>query len=70
MKQLLKKAWQAMAAAQARRAQATVLAHLDARTLKDIGLESWNPDLAGRMRALQRQDMLVWRAELSYGGLR
>jgi hypothetical protein len=47
MKKLLKQAWAAVMAARRRRALAHALAHLDARTLKDIGLESWN-SAAGR----------------------
>ncbi|HWA36615.1 MAG TPA: DUF1127 domain-containing protein [Burkholderiales bacterium] len=70
MKRVLKQIWAAIVAAQARRAQAQVLAHLDARTLKDIGLESWNPDLARRIDSMRRQDALVWRSDLGYAGLR
>lgn len=57
MKKLLKQAWTAVLAARARRAQAEVLSRLDARTLKDIGLESWSPELAQRI-------------DFSYGALR
>lgn len=70
MKQYLKKAWAVFKAAQERRAQARMLRHLDARMLKDIGLESWSGDLAHRVETLRRQDLLVWRADLSFGGLR
>ncbi len=41
MKQLLVNAWNALLAARRRRATRDVLRHLDARTLKDIGLESY-----------------------------
>jgi hypothetical protein len=51
-----------MMAAQQRRATHRVLRYLDARTLKDIGLESY----AGE----RRQDPLAWRVELGFGGLR
>jgi hypothetical protein len=69
MKQYLKKAWAAFKAAQEHRAQARMLRHLDAHTLKDIGLEPWS-DLAHRVETLRRQDSLAWRADLSFGGLR
>ncbi len=62
MKHLFRKAWDAMVAAQQRRATHRMLRHLDARTLKDIGLESY----AGE----RRQDPLAWRVELGFGGLR
>jgi uncharacterized protein YjiS (DUF1127 family) len=62
MKDVLKRAWGAMVAAQQRRAMHQVLSHLDARTLKDIGLESHAGDLP--------RDRLAWRADLSFGGLR
>jgi uncharacterized protein YjiS (DUF1127 family) len=61
MKNLLRKAWAAIVAAQQRRATQRVLRHLDARTLKDIGLESF---------AQRRHDPLAWRADLSFGGMR
>lgn len=70
MKQYLKKAWAVFMAAQERRASERMLRHLDPRTLKDIGLEPWNSDLARRVSDLQRQDALAWRADLSFGGLR
>jgi hypothetical protein len=70
MKKLWKQAWSAVMAAQQRRAQAHVLAHLDAHTLRDIGLESWNPELAQRVERMRRQDTLVWRAGLGFGALR
>jgi uncharacterized protein YjiS (DUF1127 family) len=62
MKDLIRKAWKAMAAAQQRRATQSVLRHLDARTLKDIGLEAHAAEI--------RRDTIAWRAELSFGGLR
>ena len=62
MKDLFKKAWGAMVAAQQRRATRSVLRHLDARTLKDIGLESHVHE--------PRQDPLAWRVGLGFGGLR
>jgi hypothetical protein len=70
MKQLLKNAWAALVAAQERRARVQVLRQLDARTLKDIGLESRHPELFNRLQAMRRQDALAWRVELSVGGLR
>lgn len=70
MMQQLKKAWAALVASRQRRAQARMMRHLDARTLKDIGLEPWNSDLARRADALQRQDALAWRTDLGFGGLR
>lgn len=70
MKQLLKNAWAALAAAHDRRARAQMLAHLDARTLKDIGLDSSHPELFDRLQTMQRQDAVAWRVALSIGGLR
>ena len=37
--------WVALKQAQQRRAEREVLSRLDARTLKDVGLESWNGGL-------------------------
>lgn len=74
MKKLLQQAWGALAKAAERRSPQSAtyrsLRHLDARTLRDIGFEAWNSDLARRLEALQRQDRLVWRADLGFGGLR
>jgi hypothetical protein len=70
MMQQLKKAWAVLMAAQERRAQARMMRHLDARMLKDIGLEPWNSELARRADVHARQDALAWRADLSFGGLR
>lgn len=41
MKNWLKNAWRAMLASHERRAAEETLRRLDARTLRDIGLESW-----------------------------
>jgi uncharacterized protein YjiS (DUF1127 family) len=62
MKDFLARTWAALLAAQERRATKQILRHLDSRTLKDIGLESYGRDL--------RQDPLAWRADLGFGGLR
>jgi hypothetical protein len=74
MKKFLMHAWDAMVKASERRSlrRATYrsLRHLDSRTLKDIGIEAWNSDLARRLEARQRHEMLTWRAEFGFGGLR
>ena len=62
MKKFLAGKWAAFVAAQERRATQRMLRHLDARTLKDIGLESYGRDL--------QQDPLAWRVDLGFGGLR
>jgi hypothetical protein len=49
-----------------RRAVAVSLAELDARTLKDIGLEAWRSPLGAEV-ALRRHDSRRWRA--AYLGL-
>jgi uncharacterized protein YjiS (DUF1127 family) len=61
--QTFRRIWARLVAARQRRATQRVLRHLDARTLKDIGLESY-------AAASRRQDALAWRAGLSFGGLR
>ena len=61
MKKFLAGKWAAFVAAQQRRATQRMLRHLDARTLKDIGLESYGRD---------RHDPLAWRVDLSFGGMR
>jgi hypothetical protein len=48
------------------RAVAVSLAELDARTLKDIGLEAWRSPLGAEV-ALRRHDSRRWRA--AYLGL-
>jgi hypothetical protein len=44
-----------------RRAVAVSLAELEARTLKDIGLEAWRSPLGAEV-ALRRHDARRWRA--------
>ena len=41
MKSWLRKLWTSIMASHERRARAEALRHLDARTLRDIGMESW-----------------------------
>jgi uncharacterized protein YjiS (DUF1127 family) len=52
MRNWLKKAWNAMLASYERRATREALRQLDARTLRDIGMESWidMSRLSGEMR--------------------
>lgn len=74
MKKFLMRVWDAMARASERRSlrRSTyrALRNLDSRTLRDIGVEAWNSDLARRLEAMQRHERLVWRAEFGFGGLR
>lgn len=49
MKTILKRLVAALARAQQRRRLARELSQLDARTLKDIGLEAWKSDLGARV---------------------
>lgn len=44
--------------AQQARADREVLARLDAHTLRDIGLESWNGQLAERVEAQRQRQVL------------
>ena len=74
MKKFLMQVWDAMARASERRSMQRstyrALRNLDSRTLRDIGVEAWNSDLARRLEARQRHERLVWRAEFGFGGLR
>jgi hypothetical protein len=49
MKAIFKRAVAAFVRAQHQRWLARELSHLDARTLKDIGLEAWKSDLGARV---------------------
>ena len=73
MKKFLMQVWNAMVRASERRwmqrATYRSLRHLDSRALRDIGIEAWNSDLARRLEARQRHEMLTWRAQLGFGGL-
>lgn len=62
MKEFLARTWAAILAAQKRRATQRLLRHLDARTLKDIGLEAYGRELP--------PDPLARRFDPSFGGLR
>jgi len=70
MKQGFAELYRRYLVARQRRADALVLEYLDARTLKDIGLEG--SPVARRASARQRRDALTWWAILnpSAGGLR
>ena len=58
MKQLLARWYQAFVQARQQRAAREVLLHLDAHALKDIGVESWNSDLAAQVHARRQQHSL------------
>jgi hypothetical protein len=61
----MKKLLAAWIRARQARAEREVLARLDARSLKDIGLESWNGALAERVHAhRQRQVILLAAARI------
>jgi uncharacterized protein YjiS (DUF1127 family) len=64
MKHLFRSLFQMYMADRQRKADALVLEHLDPRTLKDIGLESWQSPTGRRAVARQTQDALAWRAVL------
>jgi uncharacterized protein YjiS (DUF1127 family) len=55
---LLSKIYEAIQRAQKARADREVLARLDARTLRDIGLQSWNAELVGRTEAERQRRLL------------
>lgn len=59
----------AYAAARRASAGALELEQLDARMLKDIGLEGWQSPVGRRIEARRCQDALAWRAKLDgYAG--
>jgi uncharacterized protein YjiS (DUF1127 family) len=58
MRRLLAKWVQGFVQARQRRAAREVLMHLDAHTLKDIGVESWNSELAAQVHARRQQHSL------------
>jgi hypothetical protein len=58
MKRLLKRWYQDFVEARRQRAAREVLLHLDAHTLKDIGVESWNGELAARAHAYRQRESL------------
>jgi len=58
MKQLLARWYRGFVQARQRRAAREVLMHLDARTLKDIGIESWSSELAGEVHAHRQRQWL------------
>ena len=58
MRQLLARWYQGFVQARQRRAAREALLHLDARTLKDIGVESWNSELAAQAHARRQQHSL------------
>jgi len=70
MKRLLVSMYRSIVAARQRKADELVLEHLDARTLRDIGLD--DSAHADRLRSRARRDALRWHAALSpnFGGFR
>jgi len=58
--------YQAFQRAQQARADREILARLDSRTLRDIGLDSWNARLAERVE-VQRQQRLLRLAAARIG---
>jgi len=58
MKQLLAQWYRDFVQARERRAAREVLMHLDAHALKDIGIESWNSEIAQRAHAHQQRQWL------------
>ena len=65
MKQYLLDVYRSLIAARQRRADVLVLEYLDARALRDIGLEGGEQARLAQARA--RQDALAWRGVLSPG---
>jgi len=58
MKQILARWYRGFVQARQRRAAREVLMHLDAHTLKDIGVESWNSELGERVHAHRQRQWL------------
>jgi uncharacterized protein YjiS (DUF1127 family) len=58
MRKLLALWFAAFTRAQRARADRYVLEHLDTHTLRDIGLESWNPELAERVAQRRRRQQI------------
>jgi uncharacterized protein YjiS (DUF1127 family) len=54
----MRKIFEAIRRIQQARADREVLARLDARTLRDIGLESWNAHLVERVERRRQQQLL------------
>jgi hypothetical protein len=50
--------YQAIQRAQQARAEREILARLDSRTLRDIGLDSWNTQLSERVDLRRQRDLL------------
>lgn len=55
---LLARIFKAIQRARRTRADREALARLDARTLRDIGLQSWNAELGQRMEARRQRHLL------------
>ena len=55
---LLVRIFKAIQRARRTRADREVLARLDARTLRDIGLQSWNAELAQRLDSQKQRHLL------------
>jgi hypothetical protein len=58
MRRVLAQWYRGFIEARQRRAAREVLQHLDAHTLKDIGIESWNSELAGQAHAYRQRQWL------------
>ena len=54
----MRKLWAWFRRSQEQRANREALSRLDALALKDIGLESWNGELAARLHATRQRQML------------
>ena len=54
----MKKLWAWFCRSQEERANREVLSRLDSRALKDIGLESWNNELAERVHSHRQRELL------------
>ena len=54
----LRQLYEAFKRAQQARADREVLARLDLRSLRDIGLDSWNAELAERVERRRQHDLL------------
>jgi len=61
-----RQAYEAFQRVQQARADREILARLDSRTLRDVGLDSWNAHLAERME-VQRQRQLLRLAAARIG---
>lgn len=66
MRKMFAAIYAAMRHAQQARADREILARLDSRTMRDIGLDSWNAHLAERVD-LQRQHRLLRLAAARIG---